>query len=293
MTSWERGDPEVAVGGFGAALDTFQAGPHSPFILGNAARVAEVLASAEADRGDEAALRITLARRSAFLGELWQPSADPSQDEVALRQCNDDALHAVLAVTSNDIVGASQLAEAGIARVTAVHFKRPDSNEENDCRSILWWALGKAQYSAGDAVGAQETLRRSIKANELAKDGSAVNLRRVGNVSTWLALAQIRQGHLVEARATLAPVLALHRSLTKLSTESAQQRLEMAAAWYAQALAEPTQAGRRRLLKDASGLLDGLPAAMHGLRSFQLWRGWISSARSGNDAWPPKDAGHD
>ena len=178
-------------------------------------------------------------------------------------------------------------------RLDAVHFEHPDSNGEDDCRATLWWALGRAQYGAGDAVGAQETLRRLIKADELKKDGSAGNLRSVGKVSTWLALAQIRQADLVEARTTLAPVLALHRSLTRLSTESAQQRLEMAAAWYAQALAEPTQAGRHRWLKDASGLLDGLPAAMHGLRSFQLWRGWISSARNGSDTWPPKDAGRD
>jgi hypothetical protein len=81
--------------------------------------------------------------------------------------------------------------------------------------------------------------------------------------------------------------------MAKVSSEGALRHLEMAGALYAQALAAPTATEHRRLLDEAASLIDGLPAAMHPLHSFQLWRGWISSARNGSDMWPPKDARRD
>ena len=96
-------------------------------------------------------------------------------------------------------------------------------------------------------------------------------------MSIWLALAQIRQGHVDQARATLAPVLVFERGLAKMSSESARQRLELASALYAGALTE-AGASRQALLSLAASLVDGLPAPMRALRSVQLWQGWIIDA---------------
>jgi hypothetical protein len=102
---------------------------------------------------------------------------------------------------------------------------------------------------------------------------------RIGaTLSTWLALAQIRQGHLEEARVTLTPVLVLQRGLASRSTESAQQHLELAAALYAQALTR-APGPRRALLAEATTLVSSLPVPMRTLRSVQMWKAWIDSAR--------------
>ena len=275
--AWEQGDPELASQRMHAAIDTFKSGPHATaFILTNAIWASNLPISVDADRGDQAGLANSLASRDGFVGELAQLKTTVSPEQLAYLQCDADAMHAELALTGEDRVVSARIAGAGLAAINALNPQQPRSGEA--CRYKLMFALARAQYESKDAVASEVSLRGSIKAHDAMGSHKPAELRIAATLSTWLALAQIRQGHLEEARVTLTPVLVLQRGLASRSTESAQQQLELAAALYAQALTQ-APGPRRALLAEATTLVSSLPAPMRTLRSVQMWKAWIDSAR--------------
>jgi hypothetical protein len=287
--SLEQGLPGEAAKRWSAAVDVYQSAPKTSFVLINGRYTARELAALYADLGNDTGQQSALTRWHAFQGELQQLSGKLHPNDAALK-CRDADMSATVAETSDDLAAARRSASAGLAAVDLVN---PVDLRGSSCPFELSYTLGKVLYRSGDAIGAEVALLRTIRQFWPLATQSADDLRWKANISTWLALAQVRQGHLADARTTLAPVVALHRGMAKVSSEGALRHLEMAGALYAQALAAPTATEHRRLLDEAASLIDGLPAAMHPLHSFQLWRGWISSARNGSDMWPPKDARRD
>ena len=98
-------------------------------------------------------------------------------------------------------------------------------------------------------------------------------------MTTWLALAQLRQGRTPEAAATIAPVVKLYRELAPRNHGDVWLPLELASALYAQALTDPKQ--RAALLKESAALVDGLAPVLRPLREVQQWRERIHDAQRG------------
>ncbi|MDL2358292.1 MAG: hypothetical protein QFF03_23840, partial [Pseudomonadota bacterium] len=90
-----------------------------------------------------------------------------------------------------------------------------------------------------------------------------------------LSMALARLDRADEARAALAPALALQRTLAKLNTDDQFQHVQLATALYAQALADP--AARAAALGEARALMAALPAEMQALRSVAIWRTRIAA----------------
>jgi hypothetical protein len=92
-------------------------------------------------------------------------------------------------------------------------------------------------------------------------------------------MALARLGRPAEAAALLAPVLAGARERNTRNFDDQAERLDFAAALYAQALVDP--AHRAALLDEALRLIDKLPPEMRGLLSTQQWRERILRERAG------------
>jgi len=108
--------------------------------------------------------------------------------------------------------------------------------------------------------------------------------RDMMELSTWLALALVRQGRLTEARQVIDPVVKFQRELAVKNHGDQWQTVELAAALYAQSLTGQPPTGNARsaaLLHEAAAKMDALPAAMRSMHDVQRLREFIRAAARG------------
>ena len=154
----------------------------------------------------------------------------------------------------------------------------PRSGDESFGQALSVAALNHllaiADYELGEFAAAEAAEELSLKSRkEFAAPGVSTD-RDLGESSTWLAMAQAREGKLTAAAATLAPVLKMQRDLRARNKSDAWLPMELARALYAQSLIEPARAPA--LLKEAAQLLEGLTPAVRQLPEPQLWRARIA-----------------
>jgi hypothetical protein len=87
---------------------------------------------------------------------------------------------------------------------------------------------------------------------------------------------------LAESKSMIAPVVKMHRKLAGHHHDDQCQRIELAAALFAEALTEKPR--RVPLLKEAASLVDRVPAEMRDLHSVDLWRARIRAGLRGSAA---------
>jgi hypothetical protein len=95
--------------------------------------------------------------------------------------------------------------------------------------------------------------------------------------STWLAMALARENKVAEAAQVIAPVVQFERELAAKNHGDQWVPVELAAALYAQALADKKQSAP--LLLEAARLLDGTAVTVRDTRDVRLWRKWIREAQ--------------
>jgi hypothetical protein len=151
---------------------------------------------------------------------------------------------------------------------------------------VFWKALelhrlhyleGRAEYLSGDFADAERSESKSAQARKAAGIDNTDDRRRLHEVETWRAMAQVRQGHLSDAAQTIAPVVKFQRDLAAHNRGDRWQPQELAAALYVQALTD--QSKRAALLHEAAGLIDDLPPEIRAVHDVQRWRGRILDAQ--------------
>ena len=90
-------------------------------------------------------------------------------------------------------------------------------------------------------------------------------------------MALAKQGKLAESLDAIAPVVKLQRELAARNHGDVWQPTELAAALYAQALADAPH--RAALLKEAAALLDAAPPALRPLHEIRQWRDRVHQAQ--------------
>jgi hypothetical protein len=136
---------------------------------------------------------------------------------------------------------------------------------------------GRAAYLSGDFVAAEHSLAQAVEQRAAAGTAATDDRRQLEALHTWLALAQVRQGHTSEAAQTIAPVVKFQRELAARNRGDRWQPKELAAALYAQALTDP--ANRTALLNEAARLIDNLVSEVRSTHEVQQWRARILEAR--------------
>ena len=147
--------------------------------------------------------------------------------------------------------------------------------------TLTFWAGitdGQSAVMERDYAGAEPSLRAALAARQTQGTSSMDDLRAEGIATVSLVMALAPQGKTAEAAKLIAPVVKYERGLVARNHGDAWVPFELAAALYAQALTDRTQAPA--LLRDAAGLLDSLPAEVRGMHDTRVWRELVAAERS-------------
>ena len=134
----------------------------------------------------------------------------------------------------------------------------------------------QAEIALEDFEAAERSARAALAAKERWVYDPNSDTRRKAEVSTTIALALVGLGKPAEARQVIEPVVKLHRDLASRNRGDENQKVEMAAALYAQALSDPAR--RAALLRESQALLASLPAQMKALNSVRVWTNRVREA---------------
>jgi hypothetical protein len=133
------------------------------------------------------------------------------------------------------------------------------------CKYFGWYINGEAKYHMHDFEGAERSARAALAAKQLPRQ-SETDFRRMHAMSAiLLGKALYRQGKVAEAREAILPIVGFLRQQATVGKEDRKLQFDLAEALVAQSRVEPDQGPR--LLREATALLDGLPAEMQGLHS--------------------------
>jgi hypothetical protein len=229
-----------------------------------------------AEVGDFAGADATLAAGAPYLAKLRR-SAPRGDNNLVLVELAGKLGAASVLYFRGDLAAVRALESENVRQLQAF---TPRSGFETSVRhgglyygSVL---LGWTQYRLGDFAAAEQTLRLAAGERRATGDRAVQDRRDLGLVSTWLAMALTRGGRAAEAASTIAPVVSFQRQLAARNRGDRWQPVELAAALYAQALADPAHAAP--LLREAATLLDGVAPEVRGARDVQLWREWVRQA---------------
>jgi len=195
----------------------------------------------------------------------------------ALAFCTPTAADAEIAFERGDTATAVRLAAAAVARMQATH---PDGGTQQSIHdSNLGFTLsllGEAQYVGGEYAAAERSLRTAYTNRKASGDSTTDDQRDLGRISTWLALALVREHRDAEAQSVIRPVVAEQRRLAARNHGDQWQRFELAAALYADALAEP--GARAARLAGARTIVAALPSEIRATTIVRRFDAWIRSA---------------
>jgi hypothetical protein len=226
--------------------------------------------------GDLSGAAATVAAGVPFLTKLRQ-SEHPGGLLLAIAENAQTLPAAVAAAERDDLVDAQRLAGDALSRIQAVVIPGDsDRNFQAGWVAMCASVAGRVEYRLGNFAAAEKVERTALVARRIWGEHTTADQRELAEMSTWLAMAQARQGRLEDAARTIAPVVKLQRELAARNHGDQWVPLELARALYAQSLTDPTK--RAALLQEAAKLIDGLAPTLHPLHDTRLWREWIRQA---------------
>ena len=153
--------------------------------------------------------------------------------------------------------------------------------EGQQWNTLAFWSgstVGPAAYLQRDYATAERAERAALEGRQKLGTKSVDDQRTLGGPTTWLAMAIARQGRAAEAAQLITPVVKFERGLAARNHGDTWVPVELASALYAQALTDRAQAPA--LLREASALLDSVPAEMRNIHDVRIWREFIAAERA-------------
>jgi tetratricopeptide (TPR) repeat protein len=182
-----------------------------------------------------------------------------------------------IALARGDARAARDIGADMYARLQAM---QPTGKEDQQVAFALTYMANEVKAQSELALkefgAAEQSARSALAAKERWIFDPRIDERMKAATSTWIALALAGQGELAEARQVIEPVVKLHRDLAGRNRGDQMQKVEMAGALYAQALADPPR--RAALLRESRALLDGLPGPVKALNSTRRWADRVRAA---------------
>jgi tetratricopeptide (TPR) repeat protein len=231
----------------------------------------------QAQSGEVAAAAATLAAGAPFLAKLRQSEPPGSMAVVLADGIGKDA-ESWVAFERGDALTARRLAAETVSELQAV-TPRGGAQEFSKYLTLhfSYSVEGRAEYQLGDFAAAERSEAKALEASKATGADATDDQRRRAEASTWIAMAQVRQGHLSEAARTIGPVVKFERELAARNHGDQWLPLELAAALYAEALSNPKEGAAN--LRQAARLIDGLPPQMQSTHDVRQWRERIRQAQ--------------
>jgi hypothetical protein len=139
-------------------------------------------------------------------------------------------------------------------------------------------ALADAHYNLKAYLEAENAIRVAILHQQRLPERTLERQREAAQQQVLLCMILARLERHPEAQQALAPALKFHRELQARGHDDLTQRIELAQALYASALAGGGKESAS--LTEAAALIDGLPPAMRHLKSTSLIRNDIAEEQS-------------
>ncbi|HXQ30836.1 MAG TPA: hypothetical protein VN790_02550 [Steroidobacteraceae bacterium] len=289
-TAWGLGRPAGAAAFMHKAteLPPHRIGQNAKFLMWGVTGAASRVAGIEADLGHRAASQAALELHGQYRALLVAADA-PGSAAVAETDCWNNWNRTFTEFVDAGPAASRDLARKAIAaeQARAVHDHQ-DELLRREC--IIGMAEMQAfdEYLLRDYSGAERTTRAAIGLRRQDPLDTTGDQRQDSRLGVMLAMTLAREGNRAAAEQAIAPALALQRTLAARNHDDASQRLELATALYAAALADPTQ--RAALLHEAAALMAALPQPMQTLHSVAPWRDLISAELRGGAAAAQLDA---
>jgi hypothetical protein len=234
------------------------------------------VAYAQALFGDVAGATATLASATPVMTKLRQsePAGSPA---LVISEGWLKIAAALTAFARDDLPATRRLAAEGVHALEAITPRGEMQRYRTLTLLYGYHTQGRAEYLSGEFAAAEHSAAKAVEGRKAAGTGATDDRRQLNELLTWLALAQVRQGHGSEAAQTIAPVVRFQRELAGRNRGDRWQPQELAAALYVQALTDP--ASRAALLHEAAGLIDGLVPEVRATHEVRQWRTRILEAQ--------------
>ena len=236
----------------------------------------------QAQLGDSTAAEATLAAGAPALAKLQADEPKGSIPPVFVEVLGNIG-RAGAALERSDAATARRIAWEAINRLQAV---KPNGGlQEFHKYETLYIAsdiAGQAEYLLGNFVASERGMRGALEARNSWPVQSISDRRDQAELSTWLAMALARQGHLAEAAQVIDPVIKFQRQLALQNHGDRWQPVELASALYVQALS--VKPANSAALREAAALMDAVPPAMQPVRRVRFWRERIREAQRASSA---------
>jgi hypothetical protein len=230
----------------------------------------------QAQLGDGAEAAATIASGEPYRAKLHSTEAPGSIAPIIVDNLA-TASSAGAALQRDDLPTAQRVAWE---TAKALQASQPKGDwQEGEKYISLYFALhiaGRAEYLLGNYPAAERAERAAIEARRHWPTQATSDRRQLGELSTWLAMALARQGRFDEGAQEIGPIVKFQRELAARNHGDQWQPVELAAALYAQALADGKQ--RAKLLQQAAVLLDGASPTLRPLHDVRLWRERVRDA---------------
>jgi hypothetical protein len=228
-----------------------------------------LLTAREADDGDWQHADANLAVATAT-GESLTSGESPGGSLPAMEQCMVGYGRASIAMWRGDYAGTRRITQQVIDSIQGI---KPtggmETHYQNICTFFSFDLQNQAAFAAGDDVGAERAARAALAARSRWPVQTTSERRDQAEAATGLGLALARQGRAAEALEVSNPVIKFQRELAAQNHGDQWQHVELAAALYVRALADPP--ARASLLHEAAALVDSVPAPMRALHSVRRW----------------------
>ena len=246
------------------------------FAIGRSAIMAST-AVRQAQVGEAAAAAATLAAGAPFLAKLRQSEPPGSVAAVIVDAIGKDA-EAWVAFERNDVLAARRIAADVVNELQAV---TPHGGAQEFSKYLTlnytYSVEGRAEYQLGDFAAAERSEVKAVEASKASGAEASDDQRRRAQASTWIAMAQARQGRMSEAAQTIGPVVKFLRELAAKNHGDQWLPLELAGALYAEALSDPARSAA--LLGEAAALVNGLSPQLRTVYDVRQWRERIRQAQ--------------
>jgi hypothetical protein len=229
----------------------------------------------QVDVGDALSPPATLAAATKSI-EALRRSEPAGSSVIVFTDCLFAELNANVALINADPATTRRLGKECVNRATPlVPRGSTEAFYRNATIFYVNYTVGQAEFILGDYSGAERTLQVALEARRGWPISNNGERREAAAVSTFLAMALARQGRGADAEKVIAPVVKLQRELAARNHDDQWQKMELAAALFAQALVDKPH--HAALLNEAAALIAHVPPEMGRLRSVRLWSERISA----------------
>jgi len=233
------------------------------------------LAGLEADLGNRQAAEAALAENVRLTDLAVRDLAPDSFARAAQREFS-AYFGFALPVAAGDYATVHNMAQAALQRIEALKTK--DASQELNKNKGLVGAhttLADASYHLKDYAAADKEIKSAIGTRRLLPKRTLQDERDASDDLILAAMIAARLERYPEAQQIIEPVVKFHRELYARGHDDLSQRIQLARALYASALASSGQK-RSQPLTEAAALIDGLPPMMRQLKSTSLIRNDIA-----------------